>query len=77
MDLHTNIFAGYFHDVYFKNNDCTCQKSLVIHLPCKFSLFCSHCFLGVFYNIDFKSSILDKMMLVGPIHQSNKKILKK
>ena len=33
IDLRTNIFAGYFHDVsdlFKKNEDCACQKSLAI-----------------------------------------------
>ena len=32
IDLRTNIFAGYFHDVsdLLKNDDCACQKSLAI-----------------------------------------------
>ena len=32
IDLRTNIFAGYFHEVsdYLKNDDCAYQKSLAI-----------------------------------------------
>ena len=33
IDLRTNIFAGYFHDVsdlFKKNDDCACQKSFAI-----------------------------------------------
>ena len=62
--LRANIFAGYFHGVSNLFHKCWLHMSKVIgnshrwdFFPNNFSLFCSHCYFGALYGINFKEAV--------------------
>ena len=61
IDLRTNIFAGYFHDVsdLFKKRRLGMSKVIgdshrLGFVPNNFGLICFHCYFGAVYSINLK-----------------------
>ena len=77
IDLHTYIFAGYFHDVSDLFQKRRLHMSKVIcdshrwdFVPNNFGLFRSCCYFGALCSINLKKSSLEKKVFIAPIHQN-------
>ena len=77
IDLHTNIFAGYFHDVsdLFQKrrllmSKVICDSHRWGFAPNNFRLFRSRCYFGALCSINFEKSSLEEKVFFAPIHQN-------
>ena len=77
IDLHTNIFAGYFHDIFDLFQKRRLRMSKVVgdshrlgFVPNNFGLFRFHCYFGASCSINFKKSSLEKKVFFAPIYQN-------
>ena len=77
INLHTNIFARYFHDVSdlfqkrrLRMSKVICDSHRWGFVPNNFRLFRPRCYFGALCSINFEKSSLEKKVFFAPIHQN-------